>query len=385
MKKIAILGVSGSIGKQSVDVIRQHLNSYMLVAASVNTSIKYLEELILEFKTLKYVCIGDYNAYLEFKNKYPNINVYYGEEGLKRIATLDEVNYVINAVVGFKGLVPTLEAIKHKKDIGLANKETLVAAGEIVTKAVKENGVNLYPIDSEHSAIFQCLHGENSKNVDKIILTASGGAFRDLSRNELLNVTLDQALKHPNWSMGPKITIDSATMVNKGLEVIEAYWLFNVDPSKIEILVHPQSIIHSMVQFNDNAIKAQLGTPDMRIPISYALSYPSRNKLNSSELDFTKVSSLTFRKPDFNRYPALRLCYEALNKLGTMPTVFNAANEEAVSLFMNGELPFHKIEECIEKAMNNHKVIESPTLDDILVTDKETRKYVNDLVMKGVI
>ncbi len=384
MKKIAILGVSGSIGKQSVDVIRQNPNSYVLLAASVNTSIKYLEELVLEFKTLKYVCVCDYNAYLEFKNKFPNIKVYYGEEGLKTIATLTEINYVINAVVGFKGLIPTLEAIKNKKDIGLANKETLVAAGELVIKAVQDNGVNLYPIDSEHSAIFQCLHGENSENVDKIILTASGGAFRNLSRDELLEVTLTQALKHPNWSMGPKITIDSATMVNKGLEVIEAYWLFNVNSNKIEILIHPQSIIHSMVQFKDNAIKAQLGTPDMRIPISYALSYPLRNKLNSSELDFTKVTNLTFKKPDFERYPALRLAYEALNKLGTMPAVFNAANEEAVSLFMNGNLPFYKIEECIEKAMNNHKVIDSPTLEDILNVDSETRKYVNDLVMKGV-
>lgn len=385
MKKIAILGVSGSIGKQSVDVIRQHLNSYELIAASVNTSTSYLEELVNEFDSLKYVCIGNYEQYLNFKDKYPHLNVYHGDEGLIKIATLDEINYVINAVVGFKGLIPTLEAIKHHKDIGLANKETLVAAGELVTKAIKENNVNLYPIDSEHSAIFQCLNGENKENVDKIILTASGGSFRDLSRDELENVTLEQALKHPNWNMGAKITIDSATMVNKGLEVIEAYWLFNLHPSKIEVLIHPQSIIHSMVQFIDSAIKAQIGTPDMRIPISYALSYPNRNKLNSSELDFSKVNSLTFKKPDFERFPALKLAYRALDTLGTLPTVFNAANEEAVKLFMNHKLIFNKIELCIEKAMDNHQVIDHPNLEEILEADASARKYVTELVEKGVL
>lgn len=384
MKKIAILGVSGSIGKQSVDVISQHLDLYSLVAAGVNTSIDYIEKLIKEFPTLKHVCFGDYKAYQEFKVKHPDINVYYGDEGLVKIATLSDVDYVINAVVGFKGLIPTLEAIKSHKDIGLANKETLVAAGEIVTKAIKENNVNLYPIDSEHSAIFQCLNGENKKNVDKIILTASGGSFRDLSRSDLENVTLEQALKHPNWNMGPKITIDSATMVNKGLEVIEAYWLFNIEPSNIEVLIHPQSVIHSMVQYEDRAIIAQLGTPDMRIPISYALSYPNRNKLNSSELDFTKVSSLTFKKPDFDRFPALRLAYKSLEILGTMPTVFNAANEEAVNLFMKGMLPFNKIEYCIESAMNNHQVKKNPSLEDILTVNQQTRNYVKELVMKGV-
>ena len=343
MKKIAILGVSGSIGTQSVDVISQHLDQYSLVAASVNTSIEYLEELLAKFSSLKHVCICDLKLFEEFKDKHSDINVYFGEEGLIKLATLPDVDYVVNAVVGFKGLIPTLEAIKNHKDIGLANKETLVAAGELVTKAIKEYNVNLYPIDSEHSAIFQCLNGENKKNVDKIILTASGGSFRDLTRSELVNVTLEQALKHPNWNMGPKITIDSATMVNKGLEVIEAYWLFNVELEKIEVLIHPQSVIHSMVQFEDKAIIAQLGTPDMRIPISYALSYPNRNKLNSSELDFAKVSNLTFKKPDFERFPALRLAYKSLEVLGTMPTVFNAANEEAVKLFMKGFIPFNKI------------------------------------------
>ena len=384
MKKIAILGVSGSIGKQSVDVIRQHQDLYTLVAASVNTSVKYLEELLNEFPSLKHLCIGDYDLYKEFKEKHKDINVYYGDEGLKQIATLKDVDYVINAVVGFKGLIPTLEAIKCKKDIGLANKETLVAAGQIVTRAVKENNVNLYPIDSEHSAIFQCLNGENHKNVEKIILTASGGSFRELTRDELENVTLEQALKHPNWNMGTKITIDSATMVNKGLEVIEAYWLFGVEHKNIEVLIHPQSIIHSMVQFEDKAIMAQLGTPDMRIPISYALSYPNRNKLNSSELDFTKVSNLTFRKPDFDRFPALKLAYKSLEILGTMPTVFNAANEETVNLFINGDIPFSKIECYIEIAMNNHKVISNPTLEDILKVDQETRNYIRELVKKGV-
>lgn len=384
MKKIAILGVSGSIGTQSVDVISQHLDQYSLVAASVNTSIEYLEELLAKFSSLKHVCICDLKLFEEFKDKHSDINVYFGEEGLIKLATLPDVDYVVNAVVGFKGLIPTLEAIKNHKDIGLANKETLVAAGELVTKAIKEYNVNLYPIDSEHSAIFQCLNGENKKNVDKIILTASGGSFRDLTRSELVNVTLEQALKHPNWNMGPKITIDSATMVNKGLEVIEAYWLFNVELEKIEVLIHPQSVIHSMVQFEDKAIIAQLGTPDMRIPISYALSYPNRNKLNSSELDFAKVSNLTFKKPDFERFPALRLAYKSLEVLGTMPTVFNAANEEAVKLFMKGFIPFNKIEYFIESAMNNHQVIYAPTLDDILKVDKETRNYVNELVMKGV-
>lgn len=380
MKKICLLGASGSIGKQSIDVISKYPHLFKLVAVSVNTSIEYLEYLVETFKTIKYVCIGKEELFINFKNKYPHLICFYGDEGLKKIATVEETNYVINALVGFKGLIPTILAIRKHKDIGLANKETLVACGHIINKEIKDNKVNLYPIDSEHSAIFQCLKGERKSNVEKIILTASGGSFRDKTRNELNSVNLEEALNHPNWKMGKKITIDSATMVNKGLEIIEAHWLFNVPYEKIDVVIHKESIIHSMVQFKDGAIKAQLGSPDMRVPILYALSYPNRLKLNAERLDFSKISSMNFKRVDFERFPAIRLAYKAGKIGGSMPTVFNAANEVAVDAFINNQIKFLSIETIIEKTINAHTNIIDPSLDEVLSVDKWAREYAHLLI-----
>lgn len=380
MKKICLLGASGSIGKQSVDVISKYPNLFELVAVSVNTSIEYLEYLVNSFKSIKYVCIGNKELYQDFKDKHLDLVCFYGDEGLNQIATIDETNYVINALVGFKGLIPTILAIRKHKDIGLANKETLVACGHIINKEIKENKVNLYPIDSEHSAIFQCLKGERKNNLEKIILTASGGSFRDKTREELTTVNLEEALNHPNWKMGQKITIDSATMVNKGLEIIEAHWLFDVPYEKIDVVIHKESIIHSMVQFKDGAIKAQLGSPDMRVPILYALSYPNRLKLDSERLDFSMISSLNFKKVDFTRYPAVRLAYEAGKQGGSMPAVFNAANEVAVDAFINKKIKFLSIELIIEKTINAHTIIMDPSLEEVLEADKWARQYANLLI-----
>ena len=380
MKKICLLGASGSIGKQSIDVINKYPNLFELVAVSVNTSIEYLEYLVNSFKSIKYVCIGNKELYQDFKDKHLDLVCFYGDEGLNQIATIDETNYVINALVGFKGLIPTILAIRKHKDIGLANKETLVACGHIINKEIKENKVNLYPIDSEHSAIFQCLKGERKNNLEKIILTASGGSFRDKTREELTTVNLEEALNHPNWKMGQKITIDSATMVNKGLEIIEAHWLFDVPYEKIDVVIHKESIIHSMVQFKDGAIKAQLGSPDMRVPILYALSYPNRLKLDSERLDFSMISSLNFKKVDFKRYPAVRLAYEAGKQGGSMPAVFNAANEVAVDAFINKKIKFLSIELIIEKTINAHTIIMDPSLEEVLEADKWARQYANLLI-----
>lgn len=380
MKKICLLGASGSIGKQSIDVINKYPNLFELFAVSVNTSIEYLEYLVNSFKSIKYVCIGNKELYQDFKDKHLDLVCFYGDEGLNQIATIDETNYVINALVGFKGLIPTILAIRKHKDIGLANKETLVACGHIINKEIKENKVNLYPIDSEHSAIFQCLKGERKNNLEKIILTASGGSFRDKTREELTTVNLEEALNHPNWKMGQKITIDSATMVNKGLEIIEAHWLFDVPYEKIDVVIHKESIIHSMVQFKDGAIKAQLGSPDMRVPILYALSYPNRLKLDSERLDFSMISSLNFKKVDFTRYPAVRLAYEAGKQGGSMPAVFNAANEVAVDAFINKKIKFLSIELIIEKTINAHTIIMDPSLEEVLEADKWARQYANLLI-----
>lgn len=385
MKNICLLGASGSIGTQSVDVIKRYPNLFNLVAVSVNTSIDYLEELVNTFPSIKYVCIGKYDLYENFKLKHPNLVCFYGDEGLNQIAVIKETNYLINALVGFKGLIPTILAIRNKKDIGLANKETLVACGHIIKKELKENNVKLYPIDSEHSAIFQCLKGENKKNVEKLILTASGGSFRDKSRDELENVNLEEALNHPNWKMGTKITIDSATMVNKGLEIIEAHWLFDMPYDKIDVIIHKESIIHSMIQTRDGAIKAQLGTPDMRIPIMYALSYPDRLNINTERLDFNKISTMNFKSVDINRYPAIRLAYEAGRKEGTMPTVFNAANEVAVDAFINKKLRFLLIEDVIEKTLLAHNNTSNPSLEEVLKADKWAREYTSKLIESGEI
>jgi 1-deoxy-D-xylulose-5-phosphate reductoisomerase len=305
----------------------------------------------------------------------------YGEEGLIQAATYHDADIVVTAVVGSVGLLPTLHAIEAGKTIAIANKETLVTAGHLVTERAKQHQVQLFPVDSEHSAIFQCLQGENRKNIEKVILTASGGSFRDKTREELQHVTIDEALKHPNWSMGAKITIDSATMMNKGFEVIEAHWLFHLPYDQIEVILHRESIIHSMVQFHDKSVIAQLGTPDMRVPIQYALSYPERLELPAANrLNLWEIGTLNFSKMDFNRYRCLQFAYEAGKIGGTMPAVLNAANEEAVDAFLKGKISFLEIEALIEKALERHVPVQHPNLEEILETEKETRKYIKSLI-----
>ena len=376
MKNITVLGVTGSIGMQTVDVVKNHLDKFKIVAMSAGYNIKQVEE-ILEMIDVEYVCVVQKKDAQYLQEKYPDLKVTYGQEGLIKIATLPQIDIVLNAIVGFAGLVPTIEAIKAKKDIALANKETLVVAGHIITKLVKENNVRLLPVDSEHSAIFQSLNGEKHQQIKRIILTASGGSFRDKSRDELIGVTVEEALNHPNWSMGAKITIDSATLFNKGLEVIEAKWLFDVSYDQIDVLIHPESIIHSMVEFVDTSVIGQLGNPDMRLPIQYALTYPDRDVLvNGESLDLAKIALLTFKKPDLDRFKALALAYKAGRTGGSMPCVLNGANEMANELFRNNKIEFLQIEELVEKAVKAHQVISDPTLEQLVEVDSWARNFV---------
>ncbi len=376
MRKVAVLGVSGSIGTQTIDVIRNNPDQFELVSASVGSNIDYLNQLITEFPTLKTVSVKSEADLIKIKEFSGNIA--YGTAGMSAVATEESADIVITAVVGSVGLVPTIDAIKAGKNIGLANKETLVTAGHIIMPLVKEYGVNLYPVDSEHSAIFQALNGEDKKEVNKLILTASGGSFRDKTRDQLANVTVDEALNHPNWSMGAKITIDSATMFNKGLEVIEAYHLFGIDYDDIEVLVHRQSIIHSMVEYDDYSVIAQLGTPDMRLPIQYALTYPKRLPIKNSErLNLAQVSTLDFKAIDYERYPAVKLAYQAGKIGGSMPTVLNAANEVAVALFLAKKIKFIEIEMIVKTAMDEHEVISNPTVVEIIEVDQLVRQKIN--------
>lgn len=378
MKRISILGSTGSIGTQTLAVIRNNPHLFKVIAISGNSNIDTLAAQVNEFKP-EFVAVFDEKKAKELKNIVNNsdVKILSGLEGLCTIATIDNVDIVVTSVVGNIGLLPTLKAIKANKTIALANKETLVTAGEIVMNEAKLHNVNIIPVDSEHNAIFQCLYGNNISEVDKIYLTASGGPFKGLKRDILLNVTSEEALKHPNWNMGKKISIDSATLMNKGLEVIEAKWLFDLDIHQIDVIIHPQSIIHSMVQFKDGSILAQLGVPDMKLPIQYALTFPSRIKSNVDKLDFFKINSLTFEKPDINTFPCLGLAYEALKIGGTMPTVLNAANEELVIQFLNGKIGFYDIPDRIEKAMKRHTPIKQPTIEDILETDKDIRQFIN--------
>lgn len=375
MKKITVLGVTGSIGMQTVDVCLNH-PEYEIVAMSAGKNIAKVEE-IIALLPVQHICVIEKDDCDYLQNKYPERTFYYGPSGLETIATLDNADMVLNAIVGFAGLLPTIEAIKSKKDIALANKETLVVAGHIICDLAKQHGVALLPVDSEHSAIFQSMNGENQKEVKKIILTCSGGSFRDKTREELVGVSVEQALNHPNWSMGAKITIDSATLFNKGLEVIEAKWLFDLDYDQIEVLIHPESIIHSMVEYVDTSIIAQLGNPDMRLPIQYALTYPGRKTLiNGESLDLAKVATMSFRKPDLVRFRALELAYLAGRTGGSMPCVLNAANEISNELFQKNKIEFLMIEELVEQAMKNHKIIDNPTLEQLIEVDKETRGFV---------
>ena len=371
MKRIAILGSTGSIGTQTLDVIREHSDELQVVALAAGSNKERLKEQIKEFHP-SLVSLSDERKAQELKKELAGeaVEVVSGMDGLISVAGMESADVVVTAVVGMMGILPTMEAIKKGKDIALANKETLVTAGHLIIPMAKEYGSSILPVDSEHSAIFQSLQGEPRKAVDKILLTASGGPFRGKSAEFLERVTLEDALNHPNWSMGPKITIDSSTMVNKGLEVMEAKWLFDVDYSQIEVVIQPQSIIHSMVQYIDGAIIAQLGTPDMRVPIEYALFYPERRSLSGDRLDFSKLSQITFEKPDYKVFKGLSLAIEAGKTGGTMPTVFNAANERAVAKFLKGEIKYTDIVRSIEKCMDAHKVSSNPDLEEILATEQ---------------
>lgn len=372
MKNIIILGSTGSIGTQTLEVIKQN-KDMNVVALTAGNNIDLLEMQAREFQP-ELVCVWNENKAKELMIRLndTSIRVVSGMDGLIECATLNSGDVVVTAIVGMIGIRPTVEAIKSKKDIALANKETLVTAGHIIMPLVKEMGVELIPVDSEHSAIFQSLNGENINQVDKIILTASGGPFRGKKIDELLDIRREDALKHPNWTMGQKITIDSATLANKGLEVIEAKWLFQVSYDQIEVVVHPQSIIHSMVQYIDGGIIAQLGTPDMKLPIQYALTYPERRPMQGERVDFYKLGHITFEEPDYDTFPSLQLAYKVGRLGGSAPTVYNAANERAVAKFLNREIRFLDIPEIIEYSVNEHKNILNPTISQILDAEKET-------------
>ncbi|MBS4189265.1 1-deoxy-D-xylulose-5-phosphate reductoisomerase [Bacillus sp. FJAT-49705] len=380
MKYISLMGATGSIGTQTLDIIREHPGEFRLIALSVGRNIDLTRKIIKEFNP-DLVSTLERSAAKALEAEFPDITFTYGQEGLIEVAAYHKAQILVNAVSGSVGLTPTLQAIKERKTIAIANKETLVTAGHLVMEEAKRNEVSLLPVDSEHSAIFQALQGEQHKNIEKLILTASGGSFRDRTRQELENVTVKEALNHPNWSMGAKITIDSATMMNKGLEVIEAHWLFSMDYDKIDVLLHKESIIHSMIEFHDSSIIAQLGTPDMRVPIQYALTYPDRLPLpTANRLSLSEIGNLHFQKMDMNRFRCLWFAYEAGKEGGTMPTVLNAANEAAVAAFLEGKTTFLQIEDLIERALSIHKNIKNPGFTEIQEVDKETRKYINSLL-----
>lgn len=378
MKNIVILGATGSIGTQTLDVIRKQNNEFCLKAVSANTNYEKIIQIINEFK-VPYVALMDKLAYekvIDFcRLNNLNTEVFYGLDGLNKIACLDEANLVVTSVVGMIGLIPTINAIKAKKDIALANKETLVVAGELVKKEAKENNVKILPVDSEHGAIFQCLQGNLKKDIKNIWLTASGGPFRGKTLNDLKNIKPEQALKHPNWNMGKKISIDSSTLVNKGLEVIEAHWLFDVDYESIKVIIHPESIVHSMIEYVDGSVIAQLAQPDMRLPIQYALNYPKRQNSIIKNLDFYELNKLTFEKPDTKTFKCLSLAYEAGKIGGLMPTIFNGANEAAVDLYLNNKISYLKIGDLIEESLNKFENKLNISLEDIIEIDQKVKKY----------
>lgn len=381
MKQIAILGSTGSIGTQTLDVVRQHPNEFSVYALSAHRSLDLLIQQALEFNPAV-VCIADERLYQPLREALSDlpIKVMAGEQAIAEMVTMPAIDVVVAAMVGYAGLRPTIEAIKAKKTIALANKETLVVAGEIICRLAKRHQVSILPVDSEHSAIFQSLVGEDMHSVEKLLLTASGGPFRTFTYEQMQHVTAAQALQHPNWEMGAKITIDSASMMNKGFEVIEARWLFDIPVEKIQVLVHPQSVIHSAVQFVDGSVKAQLGTPDMRIPIQYALTYPARWLSDVPRLDLFAVKQLTFEEPDMQRFPNLRLAYEAMEKGGNMPCILNAANEVVNLAFREGKCGFLQMSEVIEQTMGTTSFITEPTYEDYVQTDKEARKIAKELL-----
>lgn len=384
-KRIALLGSTGSIGTQALEVIQSHPEAFAIEVLTAQNRGDLLVEQAARFRP-QVVVIGDEAQYDKVCSALTplGIKVYTGAEALASVVESDQVDVVLTALVGYSGLEPTMRAIRAGKDIALANKETLVVAGELITGLAREHNVAILPVDSEHSAIFQCLVGEQSNPIEKIILTASGGPFRGRDRAFLSSVTKAQALRHPNWSMGAKITIDSATLMNKGLEVIEAKWLFNLRADQIEVVVHPQSIIHSLVQFEDGSMKAQMGLPDMRLPIQYALSYPRRIKADFPRFDFTQFPSLTFEKPDYDTFRNLTLAYNALERGGNMACIINAANEIAVAAFLNDEIGFLEISDVIESCAAKVAFISHPQYQDYVHTDRETRRVAAELIHENV-
>jgi 1-deoxy-D-xylulose-5-phosphate reductoisomerase len=380
-KQIAILGSTGSIGTQALEVISEHSNLFEVEVLTANNNSKLLIEQAIKFKP-NTVVIANEEKYKEVDEALfkLGIKVFAGQQSLEEVVEGENIDVVLTALVGYSGLKPTIRAIKAKKTIALANKETLVVAGDLITKLCIENGVKIYPVDSEHSAIFQCLVGETYNPIEKIYLTASGGPFRGRLRNDLLNITKAQALKHPNWEMGAKITIDSASLMNKGLEVIEAKWLFDLKAEQIDVVVHPQSIIHSAVQFEDGSIKAQLGVPDMKLPIQYALGFPERLKNTFKRFSFMDYPNFTFEKPDLETFRNLQLAYNAMEKAGNMPCILNAANEIAVAAFLKDKIGFLNMSDLIADCMEKITFVSNPTLEDYVTTNKETRILANELL-----
>lgn len=376
MKKIGILGSTGSIGTQTLDIVRKE-KDLEVVSLAAGSNVALLEAQIREFQP-KVAALWEEKAAAELRLRVKDlpVRIVSGMEGLLEVSTVEGMEILVTGIVGMIGIRPTIAAIEAGKDIALANKETLVTAGHIIMPLAKGKGVSILPVDSEHSAIFQSLHGENRARVEKILLTASGGPFRGKSREELADMTVEDALKHPNWSMGKKVTIDSASLCNKGLEVMEAKWLFDVALSQIEVVVHPQSILHSAVQYADGGIMGQMGVPDMKLPIQYALFYPDRRPMEIGRVDLCKLGSLTFEKPDTDTFRGLALAYRAAEKGGSLPTVFNAANEKAVALFLKKKIRFLEIPELIEAAMDAHRAIENPTVEEILAAETEAYEYI---------
>lgn len=377
MKKIGILGSTGSIGTQTLEIVRSNPD-LQVIALAAGSNVNLMEQQVREFHPVLAV-MGTEEASADLKSRIADTDtkVLAGMEGMLELAVLPQMEVLVTAIVGMIGIRPTIAAIEAGKTIALANKETLVTAGHIIMPLAKEKGVSILPVDSEHSAIFQSMHGENRERVSKILLTASGGPFRGKKTEELQDITVEDALKHPNWSMGRKITVDSATLVNKGLEVMEAKWLFDVEPEQIQVVVHPQSIIHSMVEYVDGGIMAQLGMPDMKLPIQYALFYPDRRPMDGKRVDFFALKSISFEEPDIKTFRGLQLAYDAIAAGGSMPTVFNAANEKAVGLFLDKKIRFLAIYDLIQGAMEQHKVISNPTVDEILEAEAQAHAYIS--------
>lgn len=381
MKKITVLGSTGSIGTQTLDIVRNNSEDLQIVALAAGSNVALMEQQVREFHP-KVVAMWTEGAAKDLRARISDLPtvVLAGMDGLLELAVLEEMDVLVTAIVGMIGIRPTIAAIKAGKDIALANKETLVCAGHIIMPLAKECGVSILPVDSEHSAILQSMNGEPKNRINKILLTASGGPFRGKTREELAKMRVEDALKHPNWSMGRKITIDSSTLVNKGLEVMEAKWLFDVDLDRIQVVVHPQSIIHSMVEYVDGAVIAQLGVPDMKLPIQYALFYPDRRMMNEKKLDFYELANMTFERPDMETFAGLKLAYQASRSGGSMPTVYNAANEKAVALFLDKKISYLQIPELIARSMEQHKLVNNPDVEQILAIEAEVYEYISGVI-----